>query len=353
MKYLDSTKASRILKTLGLKPQVIDYWVRQFWTKFSVERVFAKVTSIKPACDLAVTITLKPNFNMKSFKPGQHVSVTAKIDGRNITRTYSPTLLNDKQLQFTIKNKGQMSLYLNTQLKVGSLLELSQPFGDVTWNTIPTSDQYIFCAGGVGITPLFSLLNHSEELKNKRIELYYWAQTNKQFCFEKELKNLQLLNANFKVHFLATKENAADSRIQKAQFEKLHQSHESTTFIACGPQGFVEAAHEIANLFKANFLGETQTVFQKTSDEPQTFELNWNGQKLAISNQTTILEALEQNGFSPAHGCRMGICKTCTCLKDTGSVENLKNSQTSQQPNEEIQICVSRVQSNTTLSIRN
>lgn len=360
MKYQETTQFSRFLKTVGVKSQVVDFWVRQFWPSFSVERVFARVTSIEQACHNAITITLKPNFNFGPFTPGQHVSVSAKIDGRLITRTYSPTLLKNKQLQITIKNagfekasNGYMSLFLNTQLKVGSLLELSQPYGDLTWDKISPSDQYIFCAGGAGITPLFSLLNATAHIKNKKIELFYWAKTNQQFCFEKELHMIQQQNPLIKVHFFTTQNANPESRIQKKHFEFLNQFNGTKTFIACGPQGFIDETKKISQAYNSNFFSEAQTQLARTSGNLQHFELNWNGQKMLISNQTTILEALEQHGLKPAHGCRMGICKTCTCLKNTGAVENLKDQRISIQSNEEIQICVSRLLSDTSIASRN
>jgi len=352
MKYQNSTPISRNLHKLGIKPQVVDFWIRQFWSKFSVERVFARVIAIEKASQSAVTITLSPNFNFKNFEPGQHVTVTVRINGRSVSRTYSPTL-HKNLLKITVKKTspdGLMSRYLNHELKVGDLIELSQPYGDITWNKLPKTSQYIFCAGGVGITPLLSLLHDHQNIINKKIDLHYWNHTHSDICFQKELLEIQAQYPLVKVHFYTTRENHTENnRIHDSLFSSIKSNSDTVTFLACGPVSFIQAVEKIATNYKGHFLSESQTQFTKPSQNIQNYELNWNGHKLSISNQVTILEALEENGFHPKHGCRMGICKSCTCLKSTGQVENLKDHQISIQNDDEIQICVSRINSNTHL----
>jgi ferredoxin len=55
----------------------------------------------------------------------------------------------------------------------------------------------------------------------------------------------------------------------------------------------------------------------------------------------TLLEQAEAAGLSPEFGCRMGICHTCTCRKAAGSVRNLLTGEISDEPDEDIQLCVS------------
>jgi ferredoxin len=67
----------------------------------------------------------------------------------------------------------------------------------------------------------------------------------------------------------------------------------------------------------------------------------------ASSNQraddvtTSILDAAEGAGLRPAHGCRMGICHTCTRTKQAGCVRDLRTGDVSGPEASEIQICVS------------
>jgi ferredoxin len=59
------------------------------------------------------------------------------------------------------------------------------------------------------------------------------------------------------------------------------------------------------------------------------------------SNGAALLEQAESAGLSPASGCRMGICHTCSCRKTAGTVRNLSTGELSSSDVEEIQICVS------------
>jgi ferredoxin len=54
-----------------------------------------------------------------------------------------------------------------------------------------------------------------------------------------------------------------------------------------------------------------------------------------------LLEQAEAAGLTPEHGCRMGICHSCTCRKTSGAVRNLITGAVSTADEEDVQICVS------------
>ena len=76
-----------------------------------------------------------------------------------------------------------------------------------------------------------------------------------------------------------------------------------------------------------------------------------NKQSFTISTQTSLLAAREGAGLNPAFGCRIGICKTCQCIKRSGVVKNLRTGEISDAPNELIQLCVSAARSPLELAI--
>ena len=41
-----------------------------------------------------------------------------------------------------------------------------------------------------------------------------------------------------------------------------------------------------------------------------------------------LLEQAEAAGLLPEHGCRMGICKTCTCAMTSGTVRHVRTGET-------------------------
>ena len=54
----------------------------------------------------------------------------------------------------------------------------------------------------------------------------------------------------------------------------------------------------------------------------------------------SLLEQAEALGLRPEHGCRMGICFSCTARKTEGTVRNLRTGAESSLPDEDIQVCV-------------
>ncbi|OYV23893.1 MAG: hypothetical protein B7W97_01900, partial [Mycobacterium sp. 20-66-4] len=61
----------------------------------------------------------------------------------------------------------------------------------------------------------------------------------------------------------------------------------------------------------------------------------------AVDDGRSLLDQAESAGLTPANGCRMGICHTCTRRKNAGTVRNLTTGAVSSAPDEDIQICVS------------
>jgi ferredoxin len=59
------------------------------------------------------------------------------------------------------------------------------------------------------------------------------------------------------------------------------------------------------------------------------------------SDGMPLLQQAEAEGLKPLHGCRMGICHTCTRRKTAGTVRNLVTGAVSTAPGEDVQICVS------------
>lgn len=138
------------------------------------------VDRIEDESEIIRSFYLKPvdNQPVAAFLPGQYISIKADIPGEKIThiRQYS---LSDSPLRnyyrITVKRQegvdqfppGIVSNYLHDSIKTGSILELSAPYGDFTLD-LEKSTPIVFIAGGVGFTPLMSMLNTLADIKSKR-----------------------------------------------------------------------------------------------------------------------------------------------------------------------------------------
>ena len=324
------------LKSWGLKPLVLDFYMQRVWPTFSLERILAKVASVRPASSSAVTIRLRPNFNFRSFQAGQHVLVTSAINGYRLTRTYSPTRLNDGSIEITVKKVegGKVSTHLNSIIKRGSTVEMSAPFGEMTWAQIPQAQHFIFCAGGVGITPIRSLIREWDLNPSNSIELHYWAKSEAEFCFRNELIEIASRRPALRVNFYA-------SDAKRVAISEV--GGRDGVVIACGPQNFVQSARAAAEANGQKFVGEFAAVTPDSAaaKDEKFFDITYDGHVFQASSKKTLLESLEEQGFTPAQGCRMGICKSCTCMKTFGTTFSSRDQADASEDNEEIQICVS------------
>ncbi|MDR9778339.1 FAD-binding oxidoreductase, partial [Rhizobium hidalgonense] len=143
---------------------------------------------------------------------GQHLMVGAEVNGRCVYRSYSCSDVTGRPdlLEITVKqvNGGKLSHWLCQHARVGDVLQLQQPFGELVWPS--TSQSVILLAAGSGITPLISLLrqhvqqSHHQHTNNQAIELHYWVSRAEQACFTEELNALTTILPNFKFYLYVT-----------------------------------------------------------------------------------------------------------------------------------------------------
>jgi ferredoxin len=62
--------------------------------------------------------------------------------------------------------------------------------------------------------------------------------------------------------------------------------------------------------------------------------------RIAANTGLPLLEQAEDAGLTPAYGCRMGICNTCSTHKASGTVRNLVTGAVSGADDEQIRLCV-------------
>ena len=101
----------------------------------------------------------------------------------------------------------------------------------------------------------------------------------------------------------------------------------------CGPPALIEAVRAVwAQDGLADPPVETFTppalAFDLDGAEG-TVRFTSSGREVANSG-LPLLEQAEDAGLAPEHGCRMGICNTCSCRKSAGTVRNVISGALSQ-----------------------
>ncbi|WP_290643832.1 ferredoxin reductase [Aquabacterium sp.] len=350
-----------------VEPAIYDFWVGMVNPAWSWSRALAKVVERRVEAQDAVTLVLKPNAHCGKVRPGQHVNVSAEVNGRRTTRSYSITNVPGKNglLEITVKRVegGKLSTHLCRDLRAGDVVELGTVFGEMTLPA-QAKGKWLFLAAGSGITPLMSL-TRQQALQGMPLDLLlvYWAKTRAELCFVPELRALAARHPNFKLQIVLTHEaqtlaDEASGLISAPQLAELVHDLSERQIYACGPGGFVDAARSLTKDVARGFLAEgfTPSAPAMTADqtaEPTTVrvQLRKSGRALDLSSGTSLLVALEEAGMSPAAGCRIGICRTCVCTKHEGTTQDITTGDQDTEPDTQVRLCVSRALTDLSLDI--
>lgn len=343
-------------------PQALGFWADWLMPKANPGR--ARVLERRRESANAVTLVLQPGRDWGGFRPGQHVSIGAEIDGRRVRRSYSPTGIPraDGRIGITVKRVagGRLSAYLCDDVQVGAWLDIGPAFGEMTL-PMQLDAPLLFLAAGSGITPLMSMTRAlAARGMPVALTLLYWARRRAELCFLDELREIAREHAGFKVQLLLTGEaaNAPDEgqgRIDAAQLAQHVPDLARRRVLACGPGEFVEAARAFAAPQAQAFDSESFTP-PRIADDTDTdgdvqVTLAASQRVLTLARGSSLLEALEAAGLSPAHGCRMGICNTCACGKRAGSTRHLHTGALEREPVTALRLCVNRAASDLVLDL--
>lgn len=312
---------------------------------WSLTEVRARVLSVVRECADAVSLHLKPNRRFKGFVPGQYLRLTLPCNGVLKSRSFSLSKApaRDGSLRLTIRVKPDGSVSKAAEaLKAGDVVRLSQAMGEFT---LPNPERgVLLLSAGSGITPMMAILqNWAGRGKRPDVVLIHSCRHPSEWIFREELQTLVHQWPGLRLH---TRFTARDGRLHTEDLAALVPDYALRDTLLCGPEGFMA---DIADHYRAHGLSARlkQEHFQafKTEirpDAPEYRVFGADGQAaFTARNGQSLLEAAEQQGLNPAHGCRRGICMTCTCRKLGGTVHNQLTDTLSGDGDEWIQLCVS------------
>ena len=147
------------------------------------------------------------------FEPGQYISVRVPGDTTQTTmRNYSLSCHpGEPHYRISVKREsarsdeapdGYVSNYLHDQVEVGDVIEVGPPCGEFTLQT-PVDPQrpLVLISGGVGITPLLSMVHTAVEAHPERpIWFIHGAINGQTHAFSDEVRELAERHPNLRVH---------------------------------------------------------------------------------------------------------------------------------------------------------
>jgi predicted ferric reductase len=207
------------------------------------------------------TVTLKPSPVARSMRhfPGQFQFITPIGNGELPKEEHPFTISsyypeNDLHAS-TIKESGDFTSFIG-QLRPGDRVTVQGPFGRFSYLLYPDEKEFVFMAGGIGITPFMSMLRHMAFTKAEvRVFLFYANRIEKDITFFEELDRM----ARSKppkltvVHVLESPPNGwqhETGRISREMIERqLDGNIERKAFYICGPPPMMRKMIQIVHQF--------------------------------------------------------------------------------------------------------
>lgn len=183
--------------------------------------------------DVVTSFYLKPKDGqpIATYKAGQYLTIKAEIPGEKYThiRHYSLSDAPGKDYyRISVKLEdthgdapaGIVSNYLHNQVQEGDTLQFSAPAGDFVLNT--AKNPVVLISGGIGITPLLSMLNSIVEKNQNQEVTFIHATTNSQtHAFKDYVAKLAHNNKNIKSIVCYSAPTKEDQHFDKKGFIDL------------------------------------------------------------------------------------------------------------------------------------
>ena len=223
---------------------------------WELERVFV-VDRKEQESDIITSFYLKPldGKPLASFKSGQYISVKVSIPGDEFThiRQYSLSDVPGKPYyRISVKKEvgtsnpdGIVSNYLHDYVEVNDKLSITAPAGDFYLEE--GSSPIVLLSGGVGITPMLSMLK-SSALQHRKTTFIHAARNGDVHAFHNEVLSLEHPSLKYYACYEAPTKNDNDKKIFDKQgfittewLKEVLPLETESEYYFCGPLPFMKA----------------------------------------------------------------------------------------------------------------
>jgi ring-1,2-phenylacetyl-CoA epoxidase subunit PaaE len=285
------------------------------------------------------------------FDHGQHLTLRATIDGRDVRRSYSICSgVQEGTLRVAVKRApgGVFSSWANERLAAGDAIDAMPPMGHFNVPLDPSSSRhYVAFAAGSGITPVLSVARTTLATEpGSSFTLFYGNRASASVMFREELaalKDRHLTRFNL-VHVLSREAQDIDllhGRIDRARALALldHWAPlaDVDAVFVCGPNGMMQAVGEA--LRERGFPESKVRIERFAASIPQhvhvppaaaggdascevTVIVDGSRRTFALDRtRESILEGGLAHGVELPYSCKGGVCATCRCRIVEGEVD--------------------------------
>jgi vanillate O-demethylase ferredoxin subunit len=267
-----------------------------------------RLTQIRLEANAIVSFELRPivpEQPLPAFTAGAHIDV--HMPGERV-RSYS--LVNDQEerdryliaVQHETAGRGG-SAWLHTVPRVGMELEIGMPVNDFPLDE--TAAESVFIAGGIGITPILSMIRRLERL-GRNWRLYYAARAKEHAAF---LEPLAALDRDARVGLFLGSTPDAQMSIKAVVDDAPRDAH----LYCCGPRGMLDTFLDACSARPAQRVHFERFGAASEAATAGGFEIELarSGRRMRVDAGKTMLDVLVENGVAVQYACSAGVCGTC------------------------------------------
>jgi len=290
------------------------------------------------------------------FLPGQFLQVEVETaPGVSAKRSYTiasaPTRTGYVELTVKREAQGAVSAYLHDRVAAGARLKVAGPYGAFTFSGAD-ADSIVLIAGGVGVTPMMSVLRYLTDLVwPGEIFFIYSARSTDEMLFREELEYLERRHPNVNVLCMAETRTPGTSwlgpegRLTRALLQEAVPDLGRRRVHLCGPPAMMAAMKGLlqelgvpAEQLRSEAFGPASLPAHEPRPEevveppakrpdkrapevaPQTVTFSIAGVSAPLPGDQTVLEAAEGAGVEIPYSCRSGVCGVCVVKLKQGAV---------------------------------
>ncbi len=225
-------------------------WNKAIKPRFLKRRIYA-VTKVTPAGRDTYAIEVSPEGDgIFSYAPGQFAFVTFYSEALPLERhpwTISSTPTRPESLIFTIKSSGDFTESIS-RLRPGDTALVDGPYGLFSYpaHVRDPKGEVVMVAGGVGVTPMLSMLRYmADRGETRKVALVWSNKTEADILCREEFEAMEAKLPNLSVHHVLTRQRDFQGPTGRLNISMLKEllsgcSRDAAVFV-CGPPPMMDA----------------------------------------------------------------------------------------------------------------
>lgn len=276
------------------------------------------------------------------YDPGQYLTLTMP-GNENVRRCYSIcSVPGEDGLRIGVKKVpgGVMSSYLVDEAVVGQTVDIKVPEGNFRLSVNPLrARQYVFVAGGSGITPIRSMIGHILEGEPlSKATLIYGNRDEENIIFKDYFSGLTANDRFTLINCLQYPPSGWTGETGLLTHEKIYAliqglplRYDTAEYYICGPKPMMDNAKQAfaglgvpASQVNAEYFQADVALSSVQTGQSRGVVLLLPGGKretIEVKPNQSILDGALAGGVDLPYSCKQGVCSSCKMKLLGGKIE--------------------------------